>query len=347
MNAVVEGHSHGLFELVRTNDNAGFIRAGIDRLAADMAFDDPRDSVQLLALLRRLYAAGRHDLALGRLFEGHVDALQIIGRYAAATDRDRLFAAARAGALFGVWNAPLPGEPLVLEGADLCGGKAFASGAGLLDYALVTLEAGDAARAQLAAVDLNAMAPVVDRSWWDTLGMQHSETHLVRWQCAAGTGLTLIGAPGDYERQPWFSGGALRFVAVQAGGVAAVLDQVRDHLVARSRDDDAHQASRLARLYACAQASADTVYRIAEQAFDDRPTVHAARVAHARAVVAEQADRAIRLAQQSVGVQGLFREHPLCATIADLMVYLRQPGPDAQLMQVARAVAAGDLTADL
>ena len=39
---------------------------------------DPHHAASLLALLRRLYDVGREDLPLGRLFEGHVDAAQIV-----------------------------------------------------------------------------------------------------------------------------------------------------------------------------------------------------------------------------------------------------------------------------
>ena len=41
------------------------------------------------------------------------------------------------------------------------------------------------------------------------------------------SGDDLIGAPGDYHREPYFSGGAIRFAAVQLGGAEALLDHVR------------------------------------------------------------------------------------------------------------------------
>ena len=297
--------------------------------------------------MRRLYAAGRFDLALGRLFEGHVDALQIIIRYAGPETARRVTDLAATGATFGVWNAPLADAPLTVDDGRLRGGKSFASGAGVLSHALVSANAGDAERVQLVLVDLNAAPPAIDTRWWQTLGMQYTETHQVRWPAAPDHGFDLIGEPGDYQREPWFSQGALRFVAVQAGGIAAVFDHVRDHLVARSRAEDPHQATRLARLYDCAEASAAIVERAAIRLFEDTPRAGAARVSHARAAVAERADLAIALAQQSVGLQGLFLTHPLSRALADLMVYLRQPGPDAQLTRTAAAAAAGDLVPDL
>ena len=41
---------------------------------------DPVTPADLLALLRLLYRIARRDLPIARLFEGHVDALQIVAR---------------------------------------------------------------------------------------------------------------------------------------------------------------------------------------------------------------------------------------------------------------------------
>ncbi len=314
------------------------LTAGLPRLA------DPRDAGELLALLRLLHGVGRRDLPLGRLFEGHVDALQIVSRYGGAEQADAAASAARAGAAFGVWNADLPDDPLRIERGGLCGGKSFASGAGLLGHALVTVDA--AGGRQLLLLDLARTPPLIDRSWWKTIGMRRSETHIVRWAGAPVGAAERIGAPGDYVRDPWFTGGALRFAAVQAGGTAALVDRVRDHLVAAGRAADPHQAGRLADLHAAAQASAGAV-RAAADGWFARPEALLALVAAARAEVYAQGDRALTLAQQAVGVQAMFVGHPIAATLADLMVYLRQPGPDGQRMTAGAAVAAGLLSPHL
>lgn len=302
---------------------------------------DPATGEAWLALLRLLYRVGRRDLPLGRLFEGNVDARQIVARYGAP----RLLADLPAGATLGVWNADLPGEPLVLADGRLSGAKSFASGAGILSHALVTADAPGGR--QLLLLDLAQAVPVIDRSWWRTIGMQRSETHIVRWRDAPVPAEALVGSPGDYSREPWFSGGALRFAAVQAGGVAGLFDRVRDHLVAAGRDADPHQAGRLAALLMAAEACAAAVRRAGEEWFDAPEETRLARVSAARVAVAEAGDRAITVAEQAVGVQGLFLSHPLSAPLVDLSVYLRQPGPDAQRMRVGAAAAAGLFTPEL
>ncbi|WP_198354952.1 acyl-CoA dehydrogenase [Sphingomonas sp. MA1305] len=305
---------------------------------------DPGQPSALLHLLRLLYETGRVDLPLGRLLEGHVDAMQIVQRYGTPSQRAQAAATVAGGGAFGVWNADLAGEPLRLIGNRLCGGKSFASGAGLLSHALVTADGGDGR--QLILIDLARTTPAVDRTFWQVAGMQRSETHVVRWYDACVTADDLIGTPGDYVREPWFSGGALRFVAVQAGGIAALLDHTRAHLVAAGRADDPHQKGRLAALYELAETAAGAIRTAAAGWFGD-PAARLPLVAAARAAMYAAGGQAIELAEQAVGVQSLFVDHPLAAVITDLSVYLRQPSPDAQRMQVGAAVAAGTLTAHL
>ena len=293
-----------------------------------------------LALLRTLYTAGRQSLPFARLLEGHIDAVQILYRTLGPADRSHLETLLESGASLGVWNADLPGAPLSLINGTLSGGKAFASGAGILSHALVTLNAGDKDRVQLLLLDLTKVPPEIDTTWWNVIGMQASETHIVRWNGAISQSDWKVGEPGDYENEPWFSGGALRFVAAQAGAIAALFDGVRDHLIKTGRDQDVHQTDRLADLYACADISAALVRHTASCS-EDAVETKLARVAHTRTVVCDQAEHAILLAQQCVGVKSMFRDHPLSDIICNLMVYLRQPAPDAQKQKVGRAAAAG------
>ena len=320
--------------------------AMVERAAALASLADPADADELLALLRLLHATGREDLPLGRLFEGHVDAMQIVSRYGDAAQRDTLARAVAGGARLGVWNADLAREPLRLDGLRLSGGKSFASGAGILSHALVTVDRDGGAGRQLILLDLARTPPAIDRDFWNVVGMQRSATHQVRWTEAAIQSGDVVGDPGDYVREPWFSGGALRFAAVQAGGVAALVDRTRNHLVATDRAADPHQAGRLATLYGLAETAAGAVRTAATRWFADEPA-RLPLVAAARAAVYEAGGRALGVAQEAVGVQSLFVDHPLAATITDLSMYLRQPGPDAQRMRVGAAVAASILRPEL
>ena len=300
---------------------------------------DPTTASAMLALLRALYAIGRRDLPLGRLFEGHVDAVQIIGRYGTPTQRATALAP---DTLCGVWGAGLEGEPLRLEAGRLNGGKSYASGADLCTHALVTADADGGH--QLILIDLAATPPAIDRDWWRVTGMQRSGSHLVRWSDAAITPAQLVGPPASYAREPWFSGGALRFAAVQAGGVGALFDRTRAHLVALDRARDPHQAQRLAKLLQLGESAAAAVRTAAERWFHAaEDEVRLAWVASARVAVLDAGEQAIVIAEQAVGLPGQFEAHPLAAALADLRVYLRQPAPDALSIRVGAAAAAGQI----
>lgn len=317
--------------------------AALSRELLDHA--DPDGVDELLSLVRFLYRIGRRDLPLGRLLEGHVDAVQIVMRYGNSEQARMVIDATHAGETFGVWNADHWQEPLVLVDGRLTGSKAFASGAGLLSKALVTVDR-DAGR-QLILVDLSRAPPDIDRSWWRVTGMQRSETHIARWTGQAVDPSSLIGQPGDYVREPWFTGGALRFVAVQAGGIAAVCDQVRDHLVAQDRAGDPRQKDRVAEIYLAAQSAALAVRDAAMRWDRDDVPGTLVHVAAARAAAYAAAERAIVLAQAAVGVSAMFVDHPLAETLNDLSVYLRQPGPDAQRTRIADAVVASSISPSL
>jgi hypothetical protein len=195
----------------------------------------------------------------------------------------------------------------------------------------------------LLLLDLAQTPPDIDRNSWDVIGMSRSQTHIVRWRGGAIGQAAIIGQPGDYAREPWFSGGALRFVAVHAGGVAALFDHVRDHLLATDRAGDPHQAARLAELFSLADLAANAVRRTSANWFAEADEVRLPRVAATRLQIAELAQRAILIAQEAVGLPGLFHAHPLSSALTDLMVYLRQPAADMQRARVGKAAAEGFL----
>ena len=88
-----------------------------------------------LHLLRALQHIGRGNLAVGRVFEGHVNALLLIQQLGTAAQVARYAADAHAGRLFGVWNTEDLAAGVHLEALPngryrLHGAKTFASGAG-------------------------------------------------------------------------------------------------------------------------------------------------------------------------------------------------------------------------
>jgi alkylation response protein AidB-like acyl-CoA dehydrogenase len=299
-----------------------------------------------------LRLVGYGSLALGRLYEGHVNALQLVALYGDAAQRARLFADARDGHLFGVWNTePVEGGLRLEEagaGLNLTGVKTFASGAGFVTRALVTARRADGTSVML-VVPLEP-ATRADLSGWRAHGMRASATGTLDFGGLVVPAETVLGAPGDYQRQPAFSGGAWRFAAVQLGGIEAVFDAWRAHLLRSGRGTDPHQLARLgegaiavagARLWVTRAAAT-----VAEAALPPERIV--AFVNLARLAVEKAGLDVLQLAQRSVGLQGFLRAHPLERLSRDLATYLRQPGPDWTLTSAAAEILDADgLAGDL
>jgi alkylation response protein AidB-like acyl-CoA dehydrogenase len=191
-----------------------------------------------------------------------------------------------------------------------------------------------------------------DLSAWRAQGMRASATGTVDFTGLGADRFTPVGAPDDYQAQPHFSGGAWRFLAVQLGGLEALLDAWRGHLVATGRGEDAHQLARLGEGVIAAETARLWVARAAaivgEEGDSDGIIAH---VNLARLAVERAGLDLLERAQRSVGLQGFLRDHPLERLTRDLATYLRQPGPDRALTEGARHVlrapqASGDLWLD-
>ncbi|MGT2478040.1 acyl-CoA dehydrogenase family protein [Methylobacterium oryzae CBMB20] len=325
----------------------GLLAAPIPAEAGGLGLGEEPDSCDLTAVLRLV---GYGSLALGRLYEGHVNALQLVARFGTPAQRTRLFADARDGHLFGVWNTDPPGECLQLgDDRRLRGVKTFASGAGFVTRALVTVKQEPGAPPLMLVVPLEPDGRA-DLSPWRAHGMRASATGTVAFDGIAVTDDEILGAWGDYHRQPIFSGGAWRFAAVQIGGIEAVFDAWRAHLAATGRGGDPHQLARLGEGAISVAGARHWVERAARIVAEDElaPDRIVAFVNLARLAVEKAGLDVLQLAQRSVGLQGFLRAHPLERLSRDLATYLRQPAPDRALTTAATEIlGAGGMAGDL
>lgn len=302
---------------------------------------EPGGAMPLSVALRLV---GRASLPLGRLWEGHVNALRLLQRYGAP---DQVRAAARdagTGMLFAVWNTEAPGEAPLAIGPDgrLLGRKVLCSGASHVPRALVT--ARDAARPEAPPrMLLVPLAPGerADLASWTATGMRASATGAVDFTGIRVTPEMVVGAPGDYARQPDFSAGAWRFAAVHCGGIEAVLGALRDHHRRTGRGADPHQAARLGQAAIAAATARLWVEAAAARAEAAHADEHAVAFVNLARLAVERAGlEAVELAQRSVGLQAFLRPHPLERLCRDLGTYLRQPAPDRALAEAAGHVLA-------
>ncbi|KQP29747.1 acyl-CoA dehydrogenase [Methylobacterium sp. Leaf104] len=335
---------------------AGLLAAPLPVALGGAGLDAPHRAPVLADLLAQV---GRGSLALGRLYEGHVNALALVLRYAEPAVAERLAADVRAGHLFGVWNTQPQAGGLSLQdvgdlGLDpagepwiLTGVKSFASGAGAVTRPLVTARRPDG-RQQMLVVDLEP-GTRADLSGWRAQGMRASTSGVLDFTGLPAGPDSFIGGPDDYFSEPHFSGGAWRFAAVQLGGIEAVFDALRSHLRTTGRGGDPHQAARLGEAAIAVEGARLFVGHAARLAADPEaePDRVIAYVNLTRLAVERAGLDVLERAQRSVGLAGFLSPHPLERLTRDLATYLRQPGPDRALTSAAAHVLAEGRPADL
>lgn len=181
-----------------------------------------------LDLVRRVAHA---DGSVGRIFDGHLNAVERLAVQAPPERRDRELAAVRAGRLrAGVWGGdPVPGEGppaqvVRVDGEDrLRGVKTFCSGAGGLHRALVLARNPEGGPPLAVWIDLTDHRRVeIDPHWYRSSGLRASASHRVVFHDAPV--LAHFGEPGSLAEQPWLSRDALRTAASWVGMADTALD---------------------------------------------------------------------------------------------------------------------------
>jgi alkylation response protein AidB-like acyl-CoA dehydrogenase len=306
---------------------------------------------ELLMLLKKI---GSANLVIGRIYEGHVNALQLIQTFGTAEQIEAYAADAKKHKIFGVWNAeaadgviltPLNNGKYRLEGS-----KTFCTGCGNVERPFVNGKLPDGSW-QMCIVPMDEVGTKVDADWWQPAGMRATVSYKVDFTGVEIEAKSLIGKPGDYFRQPWLSGGVIRFAAVQLGGAEALFNATRKYLQELDRCGHPQQQERLGKM-AIAIESGKLWLQGAAQLVDNYAPVFGGfpqddqpqagkLVAYSnmvRTAVEQICVDTIQLSQRSIGTLGLLPPQPMERIIRDLSLYLRQPAYDAALTDVGKYV---------
>ncbi len=314
---------------------------------------DSATTSDLLLLLKQI---GRGNLAVGRIYEGHVNALQIIQTFGTQAQKELYACDARdRHKIFGVWNAEAEDgvklHPLENGRYRLAGSKTFCSGSGFIDRPFVPGMLPDGSW-QLCIVPMEQVETVSDPAWWQPSGMKATASFKVDFSGVELDQASLIGQPGDYFRQPWLTTGVIRFAAVQLGGAEALFDATREYLQSLKRTSDPYQQERLGRMAIALesgnlwlQGAAERVKNYAplfggdpDLPSSDHPKADQL-VGYAnmvRTAIEQICIEMMQLCERSVGTRGLLPPHPAERVIRDLTLYLRQPVFDAALANVGQ-----------
>jgi hypothetical protein len=282
-----------------------------------------------------LAAWAARDLSLGRLAEGHFDALAILAE-AGLEPVDPT-------ATYGVWAArsrtggtTARHEP---DGWHLSGEKSFCSGSGLLDRALVTADAADGYR--LFDIDLATQVSSADPDSWPAVGMADSHSETVTFGGPAVPRAGAVGVPGFYLDRPGFWHGAIGVAACWYGGALGLVANLLRSLPPDSDDavvgEVGHAVAHVGAMRRVLVAAADEI--------DEDPVDKRERARTNALVVRHAVHSGARQVLEHVAAAGGAR--PLChdrdqgRRAADLYVYLAQHHGPHDAVAVGRSALNG------
>ena len=201
------------------------------------------------------------DLSLGRLCEGHSDALAILaeaGRHAVE------------GASYGVWASRSGAATTFAErsgdGWVLSGAKEFCSGSGSIDRALVTAVTGEG----YLLFDINVPDQVVSQveGSWPAVGMARSESRTLHFGGPIIPDDAVVGGAEFYLERAGFWFGAVGVAACWFGGAVGLVNGLIDWI---NPEPDDLQLADLGAIFSELETMRYTLKSVA-RAIDDDPS---------------------------------------------------------------------------
>lgn len=297
---------------------------------------------------RLLRAIARADASVGRIVDGHLNAVERVAALAPRPLRAAELSKVTAGELWlGVWGAdPIPGEGeparLAHDRRTISGVKTFCSGSTGLDRALVAVRdpSGDPGPPRVAYVDLSE-GVAVDEGWFRGSGMRASESHRVVFDRTPV--LAVLGEPGELVREPYFSRDAIRTAAAWAGIADRAVDAALHELAAKStgREPD-DLVSLAAGRMAAAKSTIDLwMERAGREADRDPHAVLKELSIELRTAVAEACREILDEAARAVGSRPFAVSGPLDRARKDLEIFLLQHRLEPALSRHGRDLITG------
>lgn len=284
------------------------------------------------------------DVAAGRIFEPHLDALAIISQ-ATVDSPDSGFP----DGTWGVFAAERAGMRLSAVGGDghilLDGAKPWCSLAQLLSHAVITAHTDDGGRAAF-AVDLRHGGVDVEDAGWVARGLREVPSGTVLFRQVPATPL---GGTGWYHRRPGFAWGGMAVAACWLGGAVAVARDYRQGLLTASAAGREPDQVALAGLGEVDRLLSSAMHCLAQAAarIDGNPGVAAGPSAwsgaqRVRGTVAAAVERILQVVNTNRGPAPLAFDETYAKRTADLALYIRQHHGQRDDAQLGALALAGD-----
>jgi alkylation response protein AidB-like acyl-CoA dehydrogenase len=264
-------------------------------------------------------------LSLARLVEAHWDAVAIL----AEARRE-----AEPGMLYGVWAAEGPDKTITMQRNCIAGTKAFCSGAGIVDRALVTVKEPEPL---LVDVDLSSSEGLIelDDSSWKTWAFAETRTASVTFDSVPVEAQSIVGTSGFYLHRIGFWHGACGPAACWAGGAAGLLDWAL-----KQQRADPHTLAHLGAMHAAVwsmQAALHTAGQEIDAHWSDREGAQMRALA-LRHMVEQACTDVIRRLPRAYGPHPLVMDENVARRYAELDIYLRQSHAERDLYSLGTLV---------
>ena len=278
-----------------------------------------------------LFEIAREDVSLAKLAEAHYDALAILAE-AGRSPQPK--------ALYGVWASEIPGKPLDIRAGHVSGEKAFCTGYGLIDRALVTTGGELASLMDLPVVP--GFAVEFDPSHWHTEAFRMTNTGAVRFKelrCDPGA---VIGEPGFYLQRPGFWHGAIGPASCWAGGAAGLLS-----FADSSTRSDPHTLAHLAAMHANVWAMQSILVAAGHEIDADPTNATAAqeRALKVRFLIEQLATDTCRRFARAYGPSPLSMNLDTVRRYQEVDLFVRQSHAERDLEALAHRIRAAQRTA--
>lgn len=299
---------------------------------------------------RVLRAVSEADSSVGRILDGHLNAVERLSALAPEPLRStELKAVVKGGLLLGVWGAnPIPGEgdpahlvrrqgKMFIEGV-----KTYCSGSSGLDRALVAVQPPaeePSGPPLLAYVDLSEAGSLeIDRDWYKGSGMRAAESHRIVFNQAQV--LAVLGEPGELIREPYFSRDAIRTAVCWVGIADRAVDATLQILAAKAGSTGGEPDDLVSLAAGKIKSAQETMHRWLEyasrQADEDQDASLAPFSIHLREAVAKSCREILDEAARAVGSHPFATAGDLDRARRDLELYMLQHRLEPTLARAGR-----------
>ncbi len=313
------------------------MRSSLDEFAQTVGAELPLPGCgETWARFATLAEWSARDLSLGRLCEGHADALAILAEAGMRPVR---------GAVYGVWASRSSNAATVAQrtasGWRLTGVKEFCSGSGIIDRALVNATTEDGQRLFDVSVSEH-VASVVPNSWPAT-GMAASASETIEFAGPTIPEELAVGGLEFYTSRPGFWFGATGVAACWYGGAVGLMNDLVERM---SSEPSELVMMDLGEALSALEAMRSSL-TIAASNIDQDPTdQHGGarfRALVTRQLVHESATTVLERVASAGGARPLCHHEGQSRRAADLYIYLSQHRGRRDAVELGRTLMRGRL----